>query len=252
MALERDVCVVVDRSGSMNFDLRTDTWSRDNRRHSYNPLSNSTHSYYRSRAYQFWHYWADPEYSRWSAMVPALYGLADELNKTKQKELFSIVSYSTDFNIYAWDHRMGVSRYSGAASTVEHPPSRDYVGAVRSFDTRYKHQQPIAGGTSISAGIDRAVEVLTSATSRPNAFKTIILITDGQHNQGRDPAIAAADAAAQHIEIFTVTFGDGADQSSMIEVAEKANGQHFHAPNGKQLEEIFRGIANIPPNAWIQ
>ena len=80
----------------------------------------------------------------------------------------------------------------------------------------------------------------------------MIVMTDGQYNQGRSPWLAAEDAAALGIEVYTVTFSKQADQNSMIKTAENGNGRHFHAPDGDALEDIFREIANIPPSAYIE
>lgn len=252
VALERDICVVVDRSGSMNFDLDTATWSTDNSRHPDNPLSNSRYYNHRRYAYQYWWYWPHPSDSRWSTMVPALYGLADELGKTAQNESFSIVSYSTSFNYRFYDPNLRIRNFRGNSSSIESNPTFDYKDAVDHLKHKYNEQQVVAGGTNISAGIDLAVKVLTGDNSRPNAFKTIIVMTDGQYNNGRHPSLAASDAADENIEVFTVTFSHQADQKVMRETAEEGNGRHFHAPDGETLEEVFRQIANIPPAAYIE
>lgn len=252
VALERDICLVVDRSGSMNFDLRTNTWMYDRSRHPYNKLSMSYSYYYRRISYQWWYYWPHPTRSRWSTMIPAVYGLANELEKTKQKEVFSIVSYSSPVNYSFYDHSLRRRTYRVKAAEIETQPTNDYMTAAKKLDTRYKYQQIVAGGTNISAGIDLAAKVLTDKNARPHAYKTMIVMTDGQYNQGRPPWLAARDAARKGIEVYAVTFSRGADQSSMRKTASYGNGKHFHAPNGDSLEEIFREIANIPPAAYIE
>lgn len=185
-------------------------------------------------------------------MIPAVFGLAEELDKTKQKELFSIVSYSSPSSINFYDHSLRYRTFSYQVSETEVQPTRDYDAAAHQLDQKYKFQKPVYGSTDISAGIDQGVSALTGPSARPNAFKTMILMTDGQQNRGRSSWLAAEDAADQGIEIHTVTFGSGADQYSMRRTAEAANGKHFHAPDGNSLEEIFRGIANMPPSALIQ
>lgn len=254
IAIERDICLVIDRSGSMNFDLSTGTWSSDTSWHSYNPMSTSSSSYWNYYAYVWWWYWPHPEDSRWSTMIPALYALADELDTTSQNEQFSIVSYSTAFSGYVYTHGYAgqTAYYSGNDADMEVTPTFDYQAAAAYIENRYKWDQPVMGGTNISAGIDEAVATLTGSSARPNAFKTIIVMTDGQYNAGRDPALAAEDAADEGIEVFTVTFSDQADQQTMIDAAAAGNGQHFHAPDGDSLGEIFRAIANIPPAAFIE
>lgn len=249
-ALERDLCLVIDRSGSMNFDLDGGTWMYDYSQHSYNALSNS--SQHKRISYAWWWYWPHPTKSRWSTMVPALYGLVEELEKTNQKELFSIVSYSNSSTINFYDHQPQSKTYNVDSSNVEAGPTFDYLEAVEKFDDKYRYTQPVAGGTNISSGIDMARVVLTSGSSRPFAFKTMIVMTDGQYNAGRSPWIAAADAAAAGVQVYTVTFSNQADQDSMIRTAENGNGKHFHAPDGDALEEVFREIAKMPAAAIIE
>ena len=249
-ALERDLCLVIDRSGSMNFDLDTGNWMYDYGQHPYNALSNS--SQYKRISYAWWWYWPHPTKSRWSTMVPALYGLIEELEKTNQKELFSIVSYSNAATINFYDHQPQSKTYTVNSSDVEANPTFDYLEAVEEFDYKYRYTQPVAGGTNISSGIDMARTVLTGGSSRPFAFKTMIVMTDGQNNAGRAPWIAAADAAAAGVQVYTVTFSHQADQDSMKRTAENGKGRHFHAPDGDALEEVFREIAKMPAAAIIE
>lgn len=249
-ALERDLCLVIDRSGSMNFDLATGNWMYEYGRHPYNALSKSKR--YRSVSYTWWWYWPHPTRSRWSTMIPAVYGLVDELNETNQKELFSIASYSDSYSIDFYDHRPRSKRYTIKKASTEANPTFDYYKAVETFDEKYKYRQPVAGGTNISAGIDQGRAILTSSRSRPFAFKTMIVMTDGQYNTGRAPWIAAEDAAKKGIQVHTVTFSNQADQASMKRTAEAGNGIHFHAPDGDALEAIFREIAKMPAAAIIE
>jgi hypothetical protein len=44
-----------------------------------------------------------------------------------------------------------------------------------------------------------------------------------------------------------VTFGEGADQNLMQDVAEIGGGKHYHAATGAELVAIFEEIANNLP-----
>ena len=128
--------------------------------------------------------------------------------------------------------------------------SRGY-GPVRTAIENYG-QDVMFGGTDIAAGIDEAVVELTSAAARPLANKSIVLMTDGQWTHGRDPRLAAADAGAAGVVIYTVTFLDAADQSVMQQVATSTGGRHFHASNATQLRDAFQEIARSLPVALVQ
>jgi Mg-chelatase subunit ChlD len=249
--LERDIVLVLDRSGSMTWAVDENTWMNDRSKHSYNQMSTSRYSYLRNASYQWWWYWPHPEKSRWQAAINATYGLCDELDETSQKENLSIVSYSTDYQPVFYDHSLRRRRFNVVEAEVEAKPTTDYRAAAKQVEKRYYSDQPVAGGTNIAAGIDLATEVLMS-TARPYAFKTIILMTDGQATAGRDPILSAREARANDIEVHTVTFGASAARSHMGQTAAAGGGHHFHAPDAGALEAIFREIASMPARALVE
>ncbi len=249
--MDRVICLVVDRSGSMTFDLDSGTWLLDPTPHPDNPMSTHPDVQIQQNAGQWWKGWPHPTRSRWSELLPAVYGLADELEKTNQQEFFSIVSYSSAGSEHRWNHKLKRVPYRTTDSSIEVRPTKHYANAVRKLEHKYSKIFPVMGGTNIAAGIDTGARVLLNNNSKPNAFKTMIVMTDGQYNRGRAPWLAAEDAAKQGIEVFTVTFSNQADQQSMILTAEVGNGKHFHAVDGVTLEEIFRKIANMPPRIFV-
>ena len=123
--------------------------------------------------------------------------------------------------------------------SVNYQPIRDEM--VR------RSSHPVSGWTNIGAGIDNGISVLTSALSRPFAFRTMVLMTDGRHNRGPEPIISARRAALENIVIHTVTFSSEADFARMRAVADATGGQHYHAPTAAELERIFREIAATLP-----
>ncbi len=101
-----------------------------------------------------------------------------------------------------------------------------------------------AGGTNIGSGILVGMNTLAqNVPGRNGSIKVLLVMTDGKHNTGLDPVVAAKLAAKQNVMIFTVTFSDEADQSRMKRVAQEGQGEHFHARNGSELEEVFKKIA---------
>lgn len=98
----------------------------------------------------------------------------------------------------------------------------------------------------MSAGIDLAVSVLTGTNGRPLSNKIIILLTDGQWNDGRDPVVAAQDAANAGITIHCVSMLT-ATQSTLTQVASITGGQYYATNNSTQLQQAFRDIAKSLP-----
>lgn len=101
----------------------------------------------------------------------------------------------------------------------------------------------VGGLTAIGDGILTGSDSLTRGQSRPQALKTIIVMTDGRQNRGTNPLTAAGIAADRGHTVHTITFSSGADQNLMRRVATRGGGIHLHANNNRELVEKFREIA---------
>jgi Ca-activated chloride channel homolog len=212
--LDRDICLVVDRSGSMMWML---TGSK------LPPGAPNCGP-------------PDPTRSRWGALNIALEAFLLELEKTTQDEHVGLVSYSSNTKECGYKYNISdinsdlVSDYSVIRSTMAALSSK-----------------PVKGSTSISAGIDDGIVVLTGKKVRPFAVKTMIVMTDGIHNLGPEPIISARNAAKLDIVIHTITFSSDADIKRMEDVAAATGGRHFHAPTAADLTRIFKEIASTLP-----
>ncbi|MEM8946423.1 MAG: VWA domain-containing protein [Planctomycetota bacterium] len=210
--LDRDICLVVDRSGSMMRDLVS--------RNVPGGFCNPPH----------------PTLSRWGGLNIAVAGFLAELDNTVQLEQCGLVSYSQQGS------GCGITFTTSdidARLDFNYQRVRDAMARIGS--------EPVAGFTNIAAGIDNGITVLTDNRARPFALKTMVLMTDGRKNRGIEPVISARRAADEGITIHTVTFSDEADFRRMREVAAAAGGEHFHAPDSAALEQIFRQIASTLP-----
>ncbi len=212
--LDRDICLVVDRSGSMMWML-TGSQLPPGAPNCGPP---------------------DPTRSRWGALHTAVEVFLDELENTPQDEHVGLVSYSSNTRECGYKYNISdinsdlVSDYSVIRSEMADLSSR-----------------PVKGSTSISAGIDDGIKVLTGKRIRPFAVKTMIVMTDGIHNLGPEPILSARAAAKKDIVIHTITFSSDADIKRMEDVAAATGGRHFHAPTAEDLSRIFKEIASTLP-----
>jgi hypothetical protein len=215
--LDRDVCIVIDRSGSMAWDLS----GIDN---SYPPggeLCLPPH----------------PTLSRWAAADAAVTVFLTEISLTPQDEQVSLVTYAS---AGTWCS----NTYNAADIEIELTPNYSAVASAMAA----RGTVPIPGSTSISAGIDMGILALTNpATARTHAVKTMILLTDGIHNTGPVPITSTPAANTENITIHTITFSNGANQPDMQAVAAATNGNHYHAPTAAALQVIFKEIAATLP-----
>jgi hypothetical protein len=123
--------------------------------------------------------------------------------------------------------------------------------------------------TNMGGGIQRAIEELTSSRARERSRKVIILLTDGNANVSASGQVAdysggaaysvaqAEEAAALGIRIFAVSVGTDSNQSLMAQVADIANGEHFHAEGSiaeysQQLASIFHLLGSKRPVELIR
>jgi Ca-activated chloride channel family protein len=213
--LDRDICLVVDRSGSMMWTLSGGSQLPPGAPDCGPP---------------------DPTRSRWGALNIALEAFLLELDKTSQDEHVALVSYSSNTTQCGFKYHI---------SDIDSDLVSDY-SAIRNV-MKDLSSRPVKGSTAISAGIDDGIKVLTGKKVRPFAVKTMIVMTDGIHNLGPEPVLSAQLAAKKDIVIHTITFSDDADIKRMEAVAAATGGRHFHAPTAAALAQIFKEIASTLP-----
>jgi hypothetical protein len=221
--LDRDICLVVDRSSSMKLDLSTtaQTMSLSDPRANLPP---------------------DCSNSRWAALKDAVDEFLDTLDETPQSEHVALASFASDFT---W---AGVTN---RATDLDVPLSANASG-IRSQMTTIGNRV-FNGATYSAAGVDVGIAALTDPSrARPFAAKTMVYMTDGYRTVGNSPVTNAQAAAAQKITIHTITFGAVFDQTEMVQVAQTTGGNYYHAANANALRDIFREIALTLPLTFAE
>lgn len=227
--VDNDICLVVDRSGSMAWDLTNDPFSYPGDLHGRSIIQN---------------YFVPPHPtdSRWAALCDSVDAFLTVLDSNPYHPRVSLVSYSSNFDF---------GSFASVVSSIDQPLT------VNFSDVRTKLAElgtkPLIGNTNIAAGLRDGISTLGSqGTSRPNATHNLILLTDGVMTQGDDPVELAALALTQNIKIHTITFSDQADQELMEQVAAAGGGTHYHAPDAETLHAIFQQLAETLPAMLVQ
>jgi hypothetical protein len=215
--LDRDICLVIDRSTSMKLPLSsTSEWILPWDPRLWSPPFND---------------------SRWKPVETAVYAFVAELEKTPHEEHVSLVSFASSMTL------AGIVNTDSDIDQVLHKDSSKVLNALDLISDR-----AFNGYTNIAAGIANGVNALTdSSKARPFAGKTMIVLTDGVPTAGGSPVAAAQAAALKNITIHTITFGQTTDQGLMMSVASVTGGKHFHAPDAAKLTAIFKEIAQSLP-----
>jgi Mg-chelatase subunit ChlD len=130
---------------------------------------------------------------------------------------------------------------------------------LASFGTQAQQNQPLnpninpmlnaidalsaSGGTALGDGIYAATSEQLSVRGNPDALWFQVLLADGGWNIGSDPVDAANDAAANGITIFTIGFGEDADETQLTNIANITGGQYYFAEDENVLQQVYAIIA---------
>lgn len=234
--MENEVALCVDRSHSMCFDMTGGSWSYAPN----NPLADPKLSGFVKNYLAPPH----PTGSRWAALNSVVNDFLYEANQAFQKPKIALVTWGSDtVDPYATPRIW-------KAVTLEAQLHTNYNLIENKM--RGLTSKSIIGATNVSAGLDEARGHLTSQHASQGATKTIILMTDGEWNQGRLPSAAARDCLSAGIIVHTVTFLPGSDQQTMKDVAKITGGRHFHANNAAELRATFQELARSLPVVLTQ
>jgi len=110
-------------------------------------------------------------------------------------------------------------------------------------------------GTAIGDGLGLALSHLRRNDKREGSerrhSKIVVLLSDGDNNQGIDPAIAAEAAREMQVQVFTVLVGAESNEwlggatvnpATLRHIAEVTSGQFFRAGDRDQLEASFETV----------
>lgn len=160
---------------------------------------------------------------RWAGLIVAVTVFMTEVERTPQVELVSLTGYSSEAKLLQ--------------------PLTDVASLIRRALDRLRPN----GRTNIGDGLLVGSDSLIDGRGRQFAAKTIVLMTDGNHNTGTDPIDAARTVKQRGHVVHTITFGKGANAGLMREVANITGGRYYHADNNVELVEVFREIALTLP-----
>ena len=159
--------------------------------------------------------------TRLSALRDAVNLFISEVQSSCPRTMLSLTSYSTNPK-------------KEADLTADFDSIRDKV-------SQFSANGMTAIGNALTMGSDSLVN---DPLARKFAAKTIVLMTDGNHNTGPSPTQTLATPVARGQQIHTITFSSGANQKLMRDVAQATyGGRHIHADQAADLAQAFREIA---------
>ncbi|MBL4884858.1 MAG: VWA domain-containing protein [Planctomycetaceae bacterium] len=230
--LTQEIILCLDRSHSMCFDESGHDWQ-------YPSGTPSFPSGYITPP--------NPVGSRWAALDGAIQRFVATVGLSPIQPDVGVVTWGSSISLSNYWQPYG-GHYTPA--TIVDVPLGQNLGDINGVIAD-KYNDIMMGGTNMSAGIDKSVDLLTDPSTNSLAQKTIILMSDGQWNSGRNPTKAAIDAAGANIVIHTISFLATADQQTMKKIASITGGRSYIAPNAETLERVFEELAKIIPVVLI-
>lgn len=227
--VDNDICLVVDRSGSMAWDLTNDPYSYPGELHGRSIIQN---------------YFLPPHAtgSRWAALKSSVDSFLTVLDSNPYHPRVSLVSYASNFEF---------GLYNSVVSSIDQPLTYNF-GEVRTKMSQLG-TKPLIGNTNIAAGLRDGISTLIgTGMARSTATHNLVLLTDGVMTQGDDPVELATLAQSQNIKVHTITFSSQADQALMQAVATAGGGNHYHAPDAATLHVIFQQLAETLPAMLVR
>ncbi len=97
-----------------------------------------------------------------------------------------------------------------------------------------------SGGTNLTLGIAPAIDMLMDMSDPAEAYRYIIMLTDGQGTYDNDLTEMAKE---QGISIYTIGLGSGVDEYLLKTIADETSGKYYFATTADDLIPIYEETA---------
>lgn len=235
-----EVCLCLDRSGSMLWDMSGNDWSY--------PPNNPNQSSFSAWG-TLWQNHLSPPHpvnSRWAILSTSVRLFLEQAALSSPQPRASLVTWASDY-------QMPISPFTNYTEsevnvTLPSLASINFEANKQSIlnGVNAKTAMPMMGATNLSAGLTQAISVFQSANSSPFSSKVIVLLTDGAWNLGADPVTVANTAKNAGITIHCVSMLTSS-QTTLQQVATITNGRYYSTSNETQLKAAFQEIARTLP-----
>ncbi len=204
-------CFVFDRSGSMCYDMSG---------------VNSSYPTSTKKDPTGYYYPPSPNGSRWSYLCAAA------------NVFLTAVSASPVQN------QVGMVTFSDSA-TADCTFSTNYTPITTAL-TNYGNN-PMIGSTNLYSGLQAAINLFASTDDGTPWNKVIIVLSDGQWNEGSDPITLVTSLNNKGIMVHTVGLLSQGNNSTMQNLASQTGGQFYYATSGDALKQAFQKLALTIP-----
>lgn len=231
--VQNAICLVLDRSHSMCFDLSGVDWVYPAGAPLW-PLA----------------YVAPPrpQGSRWATLTNSVRLFNQILNDSAHNPPVALVTWGSQINAGIWN---GVRYPSFPASILDVAIGTNQLGQINSTLVT-KGNNIMLGGTNMAAGMTQGRQVLVNYNPALPVNRVMILLTDGEWNAGSDPVGVANQLATSNIKCHTIGLLAGQSSQVLSRIAQITGGKFFMATDQASLDAAFREIAADLPIVLTQ
>lgn len=218
------VCLVLDRSGSMCWDLSGTDWS------------------YPPGVPAFPHAYVIPPnspQSRWSTLGSAVSLYLNVLSQSANPPPVGLVTWASDISagsLSGYHYPSFNATTTNAA--IAYNNNSTITNAISNLGSNI-----MVGGTDMQSGMQAGATLLQNYTPNLPCNRVMILMTDGQWNVGSDPAAYASTLAAANIKVHTVGLLIGSMQATLQQISTTTGGLNFMATDSASLNAAFTALA---------
>ncbi|MEZ6132031.1 MAG: VWA domain-containing protein [Planctomycetaceae bacterium] len=240
-----EVCLCLDRSGSMLFDMSGVEYIYTMPNPNLSELDEWGET---------WQYHLSPPHptgSRWSVLAGAIDVFLQEAGSYVRPPRVGLVTWSSDYVVPSPIDEQFFTTFNAVDVDVPLPAKAGFTWSANSGgitgSVAVRGSLPMMGATNMAAGLNAAVAQLTGANATSLSSKVIILLSDGQWNEGEDPEMGATAAAvAAGITVHTVSMLS-TDQQTLIDIATATGGKFYLADDATALRAAFFELARTLP-----
>jgi Ca-activated chloride channel family protein len=161
-----------------------------------------------------------------------------------------------DFISARENDRVGLVAFQGSSITLS-PLTTDYAALADS--AREAGALQLRDGTAIGTALGASANVLRGSAA---ASRIVILLTDGENNEGElQPLTAARIAERLGVRVYTVgilaSFSQGirseinVDEAALEEMAELTGGTYSRAENAQALADVYASIDELEKSSVV-
>ncbi len=167
--------------------------------------------------------------------------------KDKNQNKYDIsVSLAKAFIKNRYDDNIGLVVFGSYAFSAS-PLTYDLKGLSEMFDLM---SDVGIAGTSTAIG-DALMQGLRTLEAGEAKSKVLILLTDGQHNAGKNSPHQAVTLAKQRgVKVYTIGIGKKGDydEELLSTIAKESGAKSFFASTADELEDVYKEIEELEPS----